>query len=154
MMHKGDGNFGNPAAAKRIGTTTIVASETAGYTEQWFHAAFVWNTANQTVNGPDGWEMYVNGIKQTNAFDTSNFAYRSNELNPGSYSPLNGSNLGHTGDIPGGGWGRNHNSYLAYNMTDFGYWHAALQQSDVSALYNNGVRTSRTDPTEAFTVTY
>jgi hypothetical protein len=95
--------------------------------------------------------MWVNGTSQTNSFDTTNNpAYRSLEAGPNIYSP--GTYL--QGDQLGAGFAKRATSYLGMNITDFSYWHAALDNDDVKALYNQGVRAGRTNPTEDFTVIY
>ena len=55
--------------------------------------------------------------------------------------------------LPGGGFGRSQNSYTSMNLADFGYWHASLEDADVTALYNQGSIVGRPLPTTDFTIT-
>jgi len=150
MMGAGGGTTGQSGKKHRVGTTTEIADASPGaddYTADWIHIACVWNTAN-----PTDWEMWVNGVEQTNAFDSSNPFYRGNELKAYAYCPIANASPGYpfAGPAAGGGFGRRLSSYQSFNIVDFGYWHAALTDSDVSALWNNGVLSTRSAPTQIF----
>ena len=175
MMGKGAGRTGNAGKVTRVGTTTPINAAnqvfgtdayTAHYVSTWYHIAASWGTAN-----PNSWKMWINGVEQVNAnhggaFDhVDNPGYRSNEAGVDHYSPYNenwtdGSGTGvnhlagqYAGD-PGAGWNSRETNCLGMNITDFSYWHAELEASDVGALWNNGVRFTRDAPIADFTVSY
>ena len=152
VMGKGGGASSTAGKAHRVGTTTPVHTWTNGgtYTPQWFHVVCVWHTADQTINGTNGWQMWVNGVAQTNVFDVWNPATRTLELDKDYYKPDSISSQILTTDKQGGGIARRGSNYLGCTMTDFSYWHAALDTNDVAALYNSGVRVGRTAPTQNF----
>ena len=159
MMGKGGGVSGTSGRSYRTGTTTpIFELANAGngqggngssdyFQPQWFHIACVWNHCDPQSGG---WEMWVNGVKQVNLFNSSNGFYQAGELHQNAYMPLSISPA--TTEI--GTFARHGSSYFEQNITDFGYWHAALDDNDVSALWNNGVLSNRVAPTADFSSTW
>ena len=163
MMGKGGAAAGSPGKLHRVGTTTVIADLAAGagdYVPSWVHIACVWNHTDGTINGANGWQMWVNGTQQVNAFDTSNPFRRHNELNNLAYYPVSNHDTGtFQVQYPNqdgnnlGGWGLRHNQFLGFHLADFGYWHASLDNDDVQALYNQGVLSTRSTPLGNFSIT-
>ena len=165
MMAKGIGATGNSGKAHRVGTTTEIADQTGTYPANtplgaidsgvWFHVACSWESVDQN----NGWKMWVNGTPQTNAFDTSNPAYRNTEADIYTYCPTSNYDLPSATTAnppaPGGAWNKRTNNpgpgtHLGMSISDFGYWHSSLTDDDVTALYNGGVRAGRSAPTVNF----
>lgn len=137
---------GAAGAAIRCGQTTPVADATTNYSPQWFHVVCSWNSCDQY----NDWKMWVNGVEQVNAFDSSNAGYAVGELNQTTYAP---GNLHNTHQI-GGGFGSYDSTYIAMKLADFSYWHAPLDDNDASALWNNGILIGRGEPTADITSTW
>ena len=151
LMGKGGGTTGTAGKQHRTGTTTPVyetAFSSGDYQAQWFHVACVWNDCDP-VGPNNGWQMWVNGVLQTNNFDSSNGFHRNGELSSNAYSNITGLGVGFTGTFA-----MRNQTYLEMGLTDFGYWHAPLNDDDVSALWNNGNLSNRAAPTANISSTW